>query len=93
MAHRNPNEWHYPDKFMPERFDPESEYFKTPNGKARHPLSFIPFSFGERKCLGYQFANVIIPTLISRIIFQVDLEFTDRDLTINEDKYPVATLG
>ena len=53
LAHHNPSEWHHPDKFLPERFDPESIYFKTPSGKTRHPMSFMPFSFGERKCLGY----------------------------------------
>ena len=26
----NPKEWHEPEEFIPERFDPGSTYFKTP---------------------------------------------------------------
>ena len=51
-VHLNPNEWHQPFKFIPERFDPNSKYFKTPSGKNRNEYSFIPFHFGDRKCLG-----------------------------------------
>ena len=43
-------------------------------------MAFIPFSFGERKCLGYQFANVIIPSLVLKIIDKLDFEFIDEDM-------------
>lgn len=52
-VHYNPNEWQRPEEFNPYRFDPSHEMFKTPSGKNRHPMSYIPFSFGERKCAGY----------------------------------------
>ena len=47
--HYNPEEWHEPLKFIPERFDPESEYYTSPStGKSRNSLSFVPFSVGKR---------------------------------------------
>ena len=45
-AHYNTEQWKEPMRFVPDRFDPESEWFLTPSGKPRHPLSYIPFSFG-----------------------------------------------
>lgn len=86
----NPNQWHQPHKFNPNRFDPEHEWFKTPAGNARHPMSFIPFSFGERKCLGYHFAKTIIPSLVTKIIKSFNFEFVD-DYMNDEDWYPVAS--
>lgn len=73
-VHHNPNEWQQPDKFLPERFDPESELFKTPDGKARNPMSHTPFLFGERGCLGYQFAKVLIPFVVFRYLKNFELE-------------------
>ena len=48
----NPEIWFEPEAFRPERFDPKSDLFKTPDGKNRHPLTWIPFSFGMRNCPG-----------------------------------------
>ena len=76
-VHHNPNEWQQPELFNPSRFDPSHPMFKTPSGKNRHPMSYIPFSFGERMCLGYQFGKVMLPTLISKIVSNFDFEFVD----------------
>lgn len=50
MNHLDPNEWQQPKEFIPERFDPCSDYFTPPNNgkKQRHALSYIPFSHGAR---------------------------------------------
>lgn len=44
--HHHPKYWHEPKKFIPERFDPSSPYYKRPDGQARHPLAFTPFLGG-----------------------------------------------
>ena len=71
ILHRNPVEWQEPDKFIPERFDPESPYFLTPDGRKRKPNSFSPFLGGRRICLGKtlaeNIAKVIIPIIVSEI--------------------------
>lgn len=45
----NTDEWHEPLNFIPERFDPTSEYYTRPkDGKPRDSLSYSPFSLGAR---------------------------------------------
>lgn len=51
-SHYSRDQWKDPMEFKPERFDPSSDYFTTPKGKNRHPLSYIPFTFGSRTCPG-----------------------------------------
>ena len=82
--HYNPNEWHEPLKFIPERFDPESEYFTAPaTGKARDPLSFVPFSAGLRSCPGQTMARLVqkvaLPYFIANIDYDVDQELLSND--------------
>ena len=53
-------------------------------------MAFVPFSFGERKCIGYNFANMIISSLIVKIINKLDFEFTDAELK-EEHNFPIAS--
>ena len=46
--HNDPDEWIEPSKFVPERFDPNSPYYKRPDGGKRSPLAFNPFLGGQR---------------------------------------------
>ena len=55
-------------------------------------MSFIPFNYGERKCLGYQFAKVIIPSLVTKMIHGIEYEFADPQLVKEEHHYPIASL-
>ena len=50
--HHNMEEWKEHDKYIPERFDPKSEYFLRPDGNKRNKYSFGPFLGGKRICPG-----------------------------------------
>jgi len=72
----NPNEWIEPERFIPERFDEDSEYFLTPSGNRRNPYSFSPFLGGNRICIGKTFIEVIskitVPTLLAKFKFEFE---------------------
>ena len=78
IAH-DPKQWIEPEKFIPERFDSDSQYFLTPNKERRHPFSFIPFSNGKRSCLGKTFAEISKRTVLSFILLNFDFEFVNKD--------------
>ncbi|XP_023951594.1 cytochrome P450 4C1-like [Bicyclus anynana] len=61
-AHRDPKYWgpdaeHFdPDRFLPERFN------------LQHACSYMPFSYGPRNCVGYQYALKSIQTALTSIL-------------------------
>lgn len=75
--HYNLKQWREPEKFIPERFNPESEYFSRPEGSdsnSRSPYSFVPFSFGLRNCAGKSLATLEIRTLAAYLLMKFDYE-------------------
>jgi len=89
--HSNPIEWQEPSRFLPERFDTESKYYKTVSGEKRNESSYMPFGMGERKCLGYRFAELVMPLVVLNITQNYDFKFTSKEM-IDEDTYPMATV-
>lgn len=63
LTHRDPRFWPEPDRFDPDRFLPE-------NARTRPKHAYIPFSTGQRKCIGDQFAlmeaQLILATILQR---------------------------
>ncbi|XP_034479669.1 cytochrome P450 4p1-like [Drosophila innubila] len=61
--HRNTKYWDSPDEFRPERFLPE-------NSKDRHTYAYIPFSAGQRNCIGQKYAVLEMKTLLIVVLKQ-----------------------
>ena len=80
------------DDFIPERFDPTSKHYKTPDGKNRHPFSFIPFFGGHRICLGKTFAEFIAKRTISMVLKFYTLEYCDPKYKVERFRYDIAQM-
>lgn len=65
--HRHADVYPEPEKFDPERFNPE-------NCAKRHAYSYIPFSSGVRNCSGQKFAMLQMKIILSHVIRRFQLE-------------------
>merc|ERR1712166_523719 len=75
--HHNQEQWKEPEKFIPERFDPESDYSKTPSGEKRDPGSYMPFLTGKRSCFGKTFAEIAPRVVCCMMVDAFDLQLED----------------
>ena len=78
--HFNSKEWQHPYKFLPERFDPENPLFLTPEGKKRHPFSYVPWNGGRRGCIGQSFADKNVKTVMIYMLSHFDFKFADPEM-------------
>jgi len=92
-THYNKEQFPDPYKFKPERFDPQSDcfYIGGSKGKARHPLSYIPFSFSERKCPGMIFALMEVKTIICYFLQRVEYSIDPNLLKDDKVRYGIFT--
>ena len=78
-----------PEEFIPERFDPENEYYFKPNSnkkEARDPKSYIPFSFGIRNCAGQTLAKLESRVILSRVLTTLKLDINEEQLNLKNNK-------
>ncbi|KAM6940438.1 cytochrome P450 3A40 [Xenentodon cancila] len=61
--HRDPEIWHEPQKFQPERFSKE-------NKQSIDPYTYMPFGAGPRNCIGMRFALVMMKLAVVEILQQ-----------------------
>lgn len=76
----DPKQWKEPHKFIPERFNPESPYFKTPGGKARSHYAWIPYGVGARACTGRGLAMLELKVMIICVTLFLDWDCTDKSI-------------
>lgn len=57
------------DQFRPERFSKEG-------AKGRHPFAYMPFSIGERNCIGRNLALVEAKVVLGTVLQRWNLELT-----------------
>lgn len=88
--HRDPDQWQKPQDFIPERFDPSSEYYSRPDGGKRNPLAFNPFLGGQRVCLGKTFAELTLKFTIPMYTYFFDFEWIDKE---HYEKRPIYEFG
>ncbi len=71
--HRNPEIWKNPSEYNPLRFHPD-------HAENRHPYAYIPFSAGQRNCIGQNFAlneeKAVIASVVSRFSLSIDRDQT-----------------
>lgn len=68
LTHRMPEHFAEPERFLPERFDPD-------HGERHPPYAYIPFGAGPRSCIGSGFALMELKTIVPIILqrFRPDL--------------------
>ena len=66
-VHRHPEFWSEPERFDPERFDPARSV-------GRHPMAWVPFGAGPRKCIGQELSLMESTLALAMITQRFELE-------------------
>lgn len=74
QIHYDPEYYSEPEKFMPERFDPENGGLKTFKDKA----VYLPFGDGPRICLGMKFANLQSKSAIVAVVRNFEISVNSK---------------
>lgn len=90
--HFNPKKWHDPNRFIPERFDQNSEYYFKPGSEdVRDSSAFIPFSIGARRCPGDAYALNAMKALVAYTVLRI--EYTIDKEVLKDDLYHIGLEG
>jgi cytochrome P450 len=91
--HTDEDEWVNPKEFIPERFDPEHEYFSKPGsgGKTRTQYSHLPFSLGMRRCPGQSFAMLQMKVILSHFLSHYEYEVSEELLARDDVGFAMAS--
>jgi cytochrome P450 len=68
MNHIDPRWWQEPARFDPERFAPARAEQRS------HPLCYHPFGSGAHKCIGLFFADMVVKTVLQRLLTRYTLQ-------------------
>lgn len=68
VTHRIPELWSAPTEFVPQRWNPESPYYRKPA-----PHEFIPFSGGLHRCIGSVLATTEMTVMLARLVARTTL--------------------
>lgn len=72
-VHRHPEFWPDPERFDPERFDPA-------RAAGRHPMAWVPFGAGPRKCIGQELALMEATLALAMITQRFELEASGHEV-------------
>ncbi|KAJ1518978.1 hypothetical protein ONE63_011432 [Megalurothrips usitatus] len=75
---RDPNVFHDPDTFLPERFAPE-------NSAAMDKAAFLSFGFGPRACIGSRFADMTVKTALADVVRNFRVSLCDSSPRTHDD--------
>lgn len=65
--HRDPQWWHRPDDFIPERFMGEDSEDR------QHKFLYLPFGAGPHTCIGLHVGAVMVKLLVARLLMQCEI--------------------
>jgi len=83
-------QWQEAEKFVPDRFDPSSDWYKKPDGKNRHPLTYNPFLGGKRICLGKTFAEMVVRFTIPILYYHLDFKLLNQEDLVKKPTFYVS---
>lgn len=85
----HPHYWNNPHEYNPDRFITTSKEFLTPDGKKRHPMTYIPFGASMRNCPGQTIGMFEVKFLIVMLLQSVEFQPDPEVLNNSEKSYAI----